>query len=45
MKAFPGLLDRLNARLSEELTAINQYMVHSEMCANWGCQHLRTQTE
>jgi bacterioferritin len=26
----------LNERLSEELTAISQYMVHSEMCANWG---------
>jgi hypothetical protein len=30
MKALPGILDRLNARLSEELTAINQYMVHSD---------------
>ena len=25
----------LNALLSDELTAISQYMVHSEMCANW----------
>jgi bacterioferritin (cytochrome b1) len=24
----------LNARLADELTAISQYMVHSEMCTN-----------
>ena len=26
----------MNSLLADELTAINQYMVHSEMCANWG---------
>jgi bacterioferritin len=26
----------LNMRLSEELAAVNQYMVHSEICDNWG---------
>jgi len=26
----------LNSLLADELTAINQYMVHSEMCENWG---------
>jgi len=26
----------LNPLLAVELTAINQYMVHSEMCENWG---------
>jgi bacterioferritin len=45
MKALPGILDRLNARLSEELTAINQYMVHSEMCANWGYKRLHELVE
>jgi hypothetical protein len=30
----------LNARLAEELTAINQYMVHAEMCENWKCKRL-----
>ena len=30
------ILQILNARLAEELTAISMYMVHSEMCANWG---------
>ncbi len=36
MKGNPKLLATLNALLADELTAINQYMVHSEMCANWG---------
>lgn len=40
MKGIPAILERLNARLSEELTAINQYMVHSEMCDNWGYERL-----
>jgi bacterioferritin len=29
------IIEALNARLTEELTAINQYMVHAEMCENW----------
>jgi bacterioferritin len=40
MKGNPTIIDRLNARLADELTAINQYMVHSEMCANWGFDRL-----
>jgi bacterioferritin len=36
MKGNPQILQLLNERLAEELTAINMYMVHSEMCANWG---------
>lgn len=36
MKGNPKLVATLNALLADELTAINQYMVHSEMCANWG---------
>jgi bacterioferritin len=36
MQGNAKLLDALNQRLAEELTAINQYMVHAEMCANWG---------
>lgn len=36
MKGNEKLLEHLNALLADELTAINQYMVHSEMCANWG---------
>ena len=36
MKGDPKLIETLNSLLSDELTAINQYMVHSEMSANWG---------
>jgi len=36
MKGNDRIIETLNARLAEELTAINQYMVHSEMCDNWG---------
>jgi bacterioferritin len=35
----------LNDFLGDELTAISQYMVHSEMCANWGDQKLHEITE
>jgi bacterioferritin len=35
LKGDPRIIDTLNKRLSEELTAINQYMVHASMCANW----------
>jgi len=36
MKGDPKLIATLNFLLADELTAINQYMVHSEMCDNWG---------
>jgi bacterioferritin len=36
MKGNEKLLEVLNSLLADELTAINQYMVHSEMCENWG---------
>ena len=36
MKGNERLLVVLNTLLADELTAINQYMVHSEMCENWG---------
>jgi len=40
MKGNAKLLTVLNQRLADELTAINQYMVHSEMCENWGYSKL-----
>jgi bacterioferritin len=40
MKGNEKLLGTLNSLLSDELTAISQYMVHSEMCANWGYEKL-----
>ncbi len=36
MKGNDKLIEKLNSLLADELTAINQYIVHSEMCANWG---------
>jgi bacterioferritin len=36
MKGNAKIIAILNDFLSDELTAINQYIVHSEMCANWG---------
>jgi bacterioferritin len=36
MKGEPKVIETLNSLLADELTAINQYMVHSEMCENWG---------
>jgi bacterioferritin len=40
MKGDPKIIEQLNLRLSEELAAISQYMVHSEVCANWGYSKL-----
>jgi bacterioferritin len=39
------VLKVLNAQLADELTAINQYMVHSEMCDNWGYNELHKAIE
>src|SRR4030066_1808636 len=36
MKGNEKLLTVLTQLLADELTAISQYMVHSEMCENWG---------
>jgi bacterioferritin len=35
VKGNEKIIEQLNARLAEELTAINQYFVHAEMCDNW----------
>jgi len=45
MKGNDQVLATLNALLAEELTAINQYIVHSEMCANWGYGRLHEAVE
>jgi bacterioferritin len=40
MKGNAKLIDALNSLLSDELTAINQYMVHAEINENWGYSRL-----
>jgi bacterioferritin len=45
VKGNEKIIERLNARLADELTAINQYMVHSEMCDNWGYEKLHEAVE
>lgn len=45
MKGNQQVIDGLNFLLSDELTAISQYMVHAEMCANWGYKELAEHIE
>ena len=45
MKGNDRLLATLNNLLADELTAINQYMVHSEMCDDWGYEKLHKHFE
>jgi bacterioferritin len=40
MKGDERIIGRLNFLLADELTAISQYMVQAEMCANWGYKEL-----
>jgi bacterioferritin len=45
MKGQQAIIGTLNGLLADELTAINQYMVHSEMCADWGYAKLHEAVE
>jgi bacterioferritin len=40
MKGDPKVIETLNSLLARELTVVNQYMVHAEVCDNWGYSKL-----
>jgi bacterioferritin len=45
MKGDERVVEKLDELLCDELTAIMQYMVHSEMCDNWGYDRLHQAVE
>jgi bacterioferritin len=45
MKGGDRILASLTNLMADERTAINQYMVQFEMCANWGCARLHKTVE
>ena len=45
MKGQQEIIDKLNELLAEELTAINQYFLHAEMCGDWGYEKLHERIE
>lgn len=45
MKGDERVVKKLDELLSDELTAIMQYVVHAEMCVNWGYQRLHQAVE
>ena len=40
MKSVPVIIESLNAGLTVELTAVNQYFIHPKMCESWGLHKL-----
>ena len=44
MKGDANVIEVLSQVLKAELTAINQYFLHAEMCENWGYQRMAKHT-
>src|SRR5579864_5251052 len=44
VKGDPKIIAMLNEVLKAELTAINQYFLHAEMCENWGYERMAKHT-
>lgn len=44
MKGDPKIIAVLSEVLKAELTAINQYFLHAEMCENWGYEKMAAHT-
>jgi bacterioferritin len=40
MDGHPQIIEALNEVLTAELTAVNQYFLHSKLCSNWGYERL-----
>lgn len=45
MKGHQEVIEKLNDLLADELTAINQYFLHAEMCGDWGYDKLHEKIE
>ena len=45
MKGNSKIIEILNTLLADELTAVSQYMVHSEMCDDWNYARLHKAVE
>ncbi len=45
MKGKPEVIEQLSEMLKEELAAISQYILHAEMCENWGYKKLAKTTK